>query len=331
MNLGSLLADLYRRFDYTSLPVAPAITARLTAFLNEAHRELLTTPGLEHLRDDVIAVTAYSGIARTGLPASIARIHAITDRVNGITLEQVPLHVLRMTDPQQAFTGGYPWRYAFIGNQAVYRQPGGSTPAASGLWAASSSASDISQKVYVESIVTGGTPAQPTSAGTTLTGTSRVQIGTLTSHLDVTKFYLDNPCAGAISLYDAAAAGNELAVIPIGQTASRYAAVEWFPIVTADTTEYVDYERQIFDLVNLSDEPLLPPDFHPLVGIGARVREYESIDDSRLANTRVLYEQGKTALKSFVMNTGDRIASLRPARMGWNRLGAQYENQRWPG
>ncbi len=147
----------------------------------------------------------------------------------------------------------------------------------------------------------------------------------------MTKFYLDNPCAGAISLYDAAAAGNELAVIPIGQTASRYAAVEWFPIVTADTTEYVDYERQIFDLVNLSDEPLLPPDFHPLVGIGARVREYESIDDSRLANTRVLYEQGKTALKSFVMNTGDRIASLRPARMGWNRLGAQYENQRWPG
>lgn len=325
MNLGTILNDLYRRFDYTGTPLAATITTRLTAFINEAHRELVTIPGCERLRDDVMAVTAYSGIARTGLPPTVNRIHGITDRLNNVKLEQVPLQVLRLTDPAQNFTGGFPLRYAFIGNQAVYRQPGGSTPAASGLWVASSSASDVTQKAFVETVVTGGQPAQPITAGTAINGTTRVQIGSLTTHLEVTKFWTDLVGVGSFSLYDAASAGNELAKIPIGLTFSRYSAVEWCPIQQQDTTEYVDYERAIFDLVNNTDEPFVPVDFHPLVTIGARMKEYEYLDDAtRFLGAQALWEQGKTRLKNFVMNNGDRISSLRPTRQRWNRLGGTY-------
>lgn len=325
MNLGTILSDLYRRFDYTGSPLASSITTRLTAFVNESHRELLTIPGCEKLRDDTTAITAYASIARTGLPPTISRIHGITDRANQVKLREVPLSVIREIDPGQSNTGSYPYRYAIVSNQAVYRQPGGSTPAASGLWVASSAAGDTTQKAYVESVVTGGQPAQPIAAGTALNGVTRVAIGALTTHLEVTKFWVDAVGVGSISLYDAAAAGNELARIPIGLTYSRYEAVEWFPIQTTDTTEYVDYERTIFDLLNATDEPLLPPDFHRLMVIGARMKEYEYLDDAtRFLSSQVLYEQGKTQLRDFVMNSGDRIASLRPTRSAWSRLGGNY-------
>ena len=135
----------------------------------------------------------------------------------------------------------------------------------------------------------------------------------------------------AWGMVDAAAAGNELARIPIGDTYSRYVAVEWFPIPTAGVTEYVDYERRIYDLVNGTDAPLLPEDFHYLMELGAKVYEYEQLKDPYVVTARAEYEQGKTSLKNFVMNDGDRIASLRPTRAGWNRLGADYPNSAWPG
>lgn len=325
MNLTSLLAALYRDFNYPSSPPA-AITTRLTYGVNRAHKEILTTPELGRLRQSVGPATVVASTARSGLPVDVARIVGITDRSNMITLAEVPLNVLRVTDPGQAFTGGYPWRFAVIGTQATQIQP-----ATTGLWAVSSAAGDTTQHVYVEGILTGGYQQNTISAGTLLTGTARVAIGARTDFIEVTKFYVDAVGAGFISLYDAAVAGNELARLPIGETFSRYLAVEWFPIPTANVTEYVDYERRIFDLVNGTDEPFLPPDFHYVLELGAKVYEYEQLKDPYVTTARSQYEQGKTALKSWVMNDGARIASLRPTRMGWNRLGSSYPSQGWPG
>lgn len=324
MILADIQGSIYRRFNYLGNPLPQEVTTRITEYINQTHRELCAMPGMDKLRDDVMAVTAYNGIARTGLPPIVARINAIVDRTNNVKLEQVPLRQLRLMDPAQRFIGGYPVRFAFIGRQAVYRQPGGATPAASGLWAASTSAADTAQRVFVETIVTGGLPNATLIAGTVLTGTARVAIGALTTHLEVTKFYVDNPCAGTISLYDAAAAGNELGVIPIGHRNARYQAVEWSPIQQADCTEYIDFQRVITDLSDASDEPLLPPDFHELVVLGASLREFKSTDDNRYDQTLQEYERMKLALKNFVMNNGDRVSSLRPIRVPWSRLGGTY-------
>lgn len=325
MNLTGILANLYRDFGYPASPPG-AVTTRLTAFVNRAHHEVLTIPELSRLRDSVTPATITASTARTALPVDVARIIRITDRTNQIPLREVPLGDLRTIDPGQANTGSYPWRYAVVGNVAVNLQP-----AATGLWAVSSSASDTTQHVFVEGILTGGYPQNTISGGTLLTGTVRVQIGTRTDFIEVTKFYLDAAGVGFISLYDAASNGNELARIPIGDTYSRYLAVEWYPIPTATTTEYVDYERRVFEMANGTDEPLLPPDFHYVLELGAKVYEYQQLKDPYVVTARAEYEQGKTSLKSFVMNDGARIASLRPTRLAWNRLGSNYPNaSTWP-
>lgn len=318
MNLTGILSDCYRRLNYPSVPVVPVVT-RLTAFVNETYRELVAMPGMDKVRDDVMPITAYANQARTGLPPVVARIYAITDRANQLKLTSVNLSQLRLVDPGQITTGGYPIRYASIGNQAVFRQP-----ATSGIWVASSSASDVTQKAFAETVITGGYPNPTISGGTAINGVTRVQIGTLATHIEVTKFYIDLVCVGSISLFDAAAAGNELARIPVGQTNARHWAIEWFPIQTADTTEYMDYQRQLYDLVNGTDEPVLPIDFHPLVAIGARMKEYEYLDDSRLGAARELYIEGKSSLREFATDDGDRLSSLRPKSLRWSRLGGNY-------
>jgi hypothetical protein len=318
VNLTSLLADCYRRLRYAAAPPA-AITTRLTAYLNETHRELLALPGLERLRDDVLPVTALANQARIGLPPTVARISAIVDRSNNFKLAQVPLSDLRISDPAQAFTGGYPQRYSVISQVAVQIQPA----AATGLWVNSTSASDTG-KAYVESVVTGGYPQFYVAAGTVMTGATRAAIGTRTDHIEVLKFFVDTAAVGFISLWDAAAAGNELARIPIGETFSRYLAVEWWPIPTANVTEYCDFTRHIFDLAIGTDEPLLPRDFHPLLATGARRKEYELLSDPRLGQAALDYKNGVAALRSWVLTDGDQILSLRPLVAHGNNLGAQY-------
>lgn len=324
MNLTSLLAELYRRLRYTSAPPT-ATTVRLTALINEVHGDLCSLPGVDRLRDDTLVVTALANQSRTGLPPSIARIMGIVDRTNNVKLQQVPLAELRGTDPARAFTGGYPLRYSVVGNQAVQIQP---VVTGSGLWVASTAAGDTTQKAFVESILLGGYPQAIIAAGSALNGATRVAIGARTDHVEVTRFYLDTAGTGFVSLYDAAAAGNELARLPIGQTWSRYQAIEWWPLQTADVTEYADIQRTIYDLVQGTDEPLIPTDFHQLIVQGALMREYVMLDDSRVGITRLEYEKGCNDLSSWVMNDGDRIASLRPFPQRWSRLGGNYPAER---
>jgi hypothetical protein len=318
MTLTAILLDCYRRLRYTAAPPT-TVTTRLTALINETHRDLLALPGMERLRDDVLPVVALANQGRSGLPPTVARINAMVDRTNNFKLVQVPLSELRLSDPAQAFTGGYPMRYSVIGNVAVQIQPA----AATGLWVNSTSALDVG-KAYVESVVTGGYPNFYITAGTTMTGATRAAIGSLATHIEVVKFFVDTVAAGYISLWDAAAAGNELARIPIGETFSRYVGVEWWPIQTANVTEHCDYTRAIVDLVAGTDEPLLPRDFHYLLAIGTRRKEYELLDDSRLVQADADYRRGIAALKSWVLNNGDQLASLRPLVPHWNNLGSQY-------
>lgn len=329
MTLAQLLTILYQRFDYTGTPVSSAVTVRLTASINHAHRAILTAPGISRLRDDVMPITAYNGIARTGLPQNVSRVNAITDRTNNLKLQQVPLSELRLIDPGRTFIGGYPMRYSIVTECPVYRQPGAASPTAAGygLWAASTAAGDTTQKVFVESVTVGGNRLSEGTAGVALTGVTPVQVSARTDNIEVTKFYLDTAAVGFVSLFDANG-GNELAKLPIGQTFSRYLAVEWSPIQQADTTEYVDYTRKIADLVNTFDEPQLPGDFHELVILGASLREMSQID-TRYPALKQDYATMLTALENWIMNDGDRIASLRPTRQPWSMLGGNYPADRW--
>ena len=127
-----------------------------------------------------------------------------------------------------------------------------------------------------------------------------------------------------MSLYDAAAAGNELARLPIGQLWSRYECVEWWPVPTADVTEYADITHRIYDLVRPSDEPLIPIDFHEAIVSGTMMREYMLTDQTQAVMSRTEFSRQKDALSSWVMNDGDRIASLRPVYWRYSGLTGSY-------
>jgi hypothetical protein len=333
MTLSAILADFYRRMRYTATPPT-AIATRATAFANKVQSDILTTPGLTKLRDEVMPVSLTANTARQGLPPLVGRIHGITDRTNNFKLQQVPLSQLRIEDPSQANTGGYAMRYAVVGNQEVAIQP---TTTGSGLWVASSVAE--TNAVYVEAARLGGFPFYDNTA-TVLAGTTRVSVksapagtGVQTDYILVDRFYMSTAATGYVSLYDAATAGNELGRIPIGNTFSRYLCIELWPIPTQTNVVYVDFSRVIPDLVNAFDEPLLPDDFHDIMVQGMQIEEYEFLDDTRVLLARQKYQKTLTDMVNWILDDPDRIASLRPTARQWSRLGSAFpaDNQSFGG
>lgn len=316
MNLSELLADCYRRTDQPSSPAA-AVTTRLTSFLNTTHRQLLGLPGLDRQRDDTLTFASVSGQSLYGLPPAIVRVESITDRTTMLKLELRTLDDIRSSDPGLVSSGPSD-SYIMRGVQQVQTQP----TAATGLWIVSSSASDTTQSVKVETVRTGG---YLFSGAATLNGTTRVQVGTFTDHVEVDKFYLSAVGVGFISLFDAAAAGNELARIPIGGTYARYQGIQLYPTPSSAITYYVDYVREIADMANATDQPLLPVDFHYLLVEGALIKEWTKANDAdRRAMAEKDYAKGLSALKYFVNCPPDLLLSRSGQMAERSRFGAYF-------
>lgn len=320
MNLTDSLAQLYSYFHYTTTPPA-AVTSRLTGFLNDTQREILTKPGLLRLRDSVTPITATASVARSGMPPVVSRINGITDRTNNRQLYQTTIKAIRRLDPAQANLSTAPECYAPAGYVEVQFQP----TAATGLWAVATAADTTT--AYIETITTGGYPYRDSKA---LNGATRVAFGaiaTRTDHVEVTRFYLAAVTTTYVSLYNSATVGVELARIEPGRTFARYDAVEWYPMASADTTLYMDYTRVITDLVNGFDEPLMPSDFHQVVVDGAKAQECLFMNDARYAVAMGEYQSGIQRLTDWVMDDGDRLTSMRPmrrARSSLSGLSTQY-------
>lgn len=321
MNLTNLLLECYRRSASSSAPPADVVT-RFTGFVNTTHRQILGLPGFESLRDDTITFASVSGQVYYGLPPVISRIESITDRTTVLRLRALSLDDIRTGDPGLV-TSGMSDSYIVRGLQQVATQP----VAATGLWAVSSSAGDV-QNCFIETVRTGGYPS--VGAAVVLTGVARKALGVLTDHVEVTKFYVSSAAAGAISLYDAAAAGTELARIPIGGTYARYLQLQLYPTPTSAINYHVDYVRTMPEMVNGTDEPLLPEDFHWLLVEGALLKEWTKRDDDRRVAASQEYQRGLSALRYFVNCPADYLPSRGAMGSGRrNRLGAYFGDSSW--
>lgn len=324
MNLTALLADLYRRTNQPSAPAA-GVTTRLTAYLNEALQEIMSEPGLgEYLTLNLPPVTfaSVASQATYALPAGVVRIDAITDRTNVRSLDMRTLEWYRRVDPDPTTYTGVPEVWIPLGFQAVSTQPASAT----GLWGVSSSASDTTQSVKVETVRTGG---MPFSGAIALNGTTRVQLGTAADHEQVTKFYVSAVGVGTISLYTAASGGTLLGVIPIGLTYSRYLGLALWPTPSAPVTYYVDSERDETDLVNGTDEPPFSVRFHRVLVDGALWREYEKGDDTRAAAAKSRFYLGVRRLRYFVTCPPDFLPVRRQQSIGRSRFGANFPITRY--
>ena len=319
--LNELRADVYRRLGFAAFPAAE-VTARITAFLNETHRDLLTDPALTYLRDDVITFASVASQQRYALPQAIARINRIWETTNDLALREISLGQLRTIDPDPQT--GTPEAYVPLSYTPVSKQPSD----ASELFVKSSSANDTTQLVTVEGFITGGYPARAT---VTLTGTTAVTLNsTITTWIEVTRLFISATAEGTVTLHEDSGAGTELARIAIGQTQARYFTVLLWPTPAAVVTYSVDYTREITDMEDGGDEPLLPPDFHRLIAVGARKKEYEFQDDTRLMVAVKEYDDGLSQLRRWLHERDSRriVPGMPPSR-GRSNLGAWFPAGTW--
>ena len=322
--LGSLLSDLYRDLNFQGTPAAD-VTTRLTAYLNKSHQAILREPSLLRLRDTLSPLTFASVASQAiyGLPSQLARVYAVSERDNDRDLQSMTLADLRAGDPGLT-SSGTPWAFVPLGYG-----PTKYAIATTGVWVASSDAADTTQVARVDGVRSGGLQTGDQTA--TLTGTTRVQIGSFTDYVDIQAIIISAVGVGLISFYDASSSGNTLAEIPIGATSPRYFRVQLFPTPASAITYYVDGQLHIPSLAQTNDVPMLPEEFHDMLAAYARMREYERLgDDARMSNAGGEYELALSRLKHMIGTSPSEVLVMgQPARRRFSRYGAWAPAESW--
>jgi hypothetical protein len=308
VTLSEIEQDVYRRTGKNTSSPDTVTQTRIRAFINQRQRRILAEVGVGRLRDDVFPFTSVALQQRYGLSQAITKIHAITDPTNGRAVQELSLSVLRTIDPQSSSTvTGTPDWFVPLGYTAVANQPSN----ASQIWAVSSAAGDT-QNLTIETMLSTGERRVITQA---LTGITAVQIGTLATHLVIERIYVATAAAGTITILEDSGTGTELARITIGQTAPRYYSILLYPTPSAAITYTVDAAFEIADMSVAGDVPYLPPDFHFLLSVGARLDEYEKTDDEkRRAIAEREWAQGLSRLKWHLYGLRSQSQLIWPRR-----------------
>jgi hypothetical protein len=260
---------------------------------------VLRDPSMARLRESMgVSVTFASEADRAlyGLPSAVQAVKHITERDNDREVTGMTLADLRAVDPALS-TSGTPERFVPIGYKPLSRP---FAAAGSGLWVVSASASDTGV-FHANGVRAGGLMTGDLQV--TMTGTTRAQVGTLTDIVDLQMVSLATAAVGVISLYDAAADGNVLAQIGIGQKAPHYFVVQLWPTPSAVTTYYVDATFRVVELDDTTDLSSLPDEFHDVLSAYGRMKEYEKMNDERLPLAASEYERGLKALR-WAVNSG---------------------------
>lgn len=316
MTRAQLLTELARRLNKNTT-LDTATQDRLLGFLNEVHRELLSLPGMQRLRDDTLTFASVASQARYALPW-VPKVNRIFETTNDRVLEPMTLATYRDLDPDADNTTGTPSHWVWVGQSPVAKQPAN----ASSLFVKSSAAGDTTQTAYLEGEIDGG---YPRTASVTLTGTTAVNFSSsISDWVRVTKFYLSAAPAGYVTLHEDSGSGTEMARIHIGQTSQRYLLLNLYPTPSGVVTYTADVVLGITDLAQSNDEPRLPLDFHDLLVAGAMVREYEKTEDSRLQVSMARYEDRKRDLLYWLHTTGLNDARTNEMVRGRSRLGPWY-------
>jgi len=104
------------------------------------------------------------------------------------------------------------------------------------------------------------------------------------------------------------------------------------PKPSAAITYYVDAEYEISDLVQNTDESLIPRDFHWVICQGALTDEYQKQEKERESKrSELAWFNGIKALKNYVGNPADYIPVVGGMRRrGISRLGPFYPADYFP-
>lgn len=287
---------LARRRNVNDVAIPTNTATRYLDLLNESHRAVLRQPGMESLRYALLTIASVADQQAYALPAQgIARINRLWETTNDRKLEYRTLDWLRTvdTDPQ----AGTPAFWIPTGFAEVHTQPSD----ASEVFVKSTNAGDTGS-AYVEGIITGGY-----TRGATVSMTGVTAVGTsITSHIQITKFYLSTAAVGVVTLHEDSGAGTELARIHTGDVRAQFHRFLLYPTPSAVVTYYADVLRAIPDMSNDTDEPLLPEDFHDLLIDKAELKDVKKADDpTRYAMLVREIDRAERDLRSFITSHPD--------------------------
>jgi hypothetical protein len=302
-----------------NIATADATTlARFKGYLNEGVRRVIGKPGMTRLLDSDVPypLSSVALQARYVVPAVAESIHGIRDVTNRGKLDAMPLSVYRKRDPDPTTTSGLSSHYVPIGRVAVAMQP----TSASALFVKSDTPADTTQVVRIEGTNSVGEPA---TASVTLTGITAVALSaSVTDFVEVTDFYLSAAAAGVVTLTQTSGVGATLARIFFGELRPRYYGFYLWPTPSAITVYSVDYRRAAVDMVNNTDEPPLPADYHYILGAYARMRYYEKTADDRYTIAEGIWKKGLSDLTYTTQTSPDELPVVGRRRRGVpSRLG----------
>lgn len=315
MTLTDILTRCYERTNFPSSPDA-SVVSRFKNFVNDSVREVLADPIIIKLRNDTVPIATVANAATCALYEAITAIDRIVDRGNQFELIETDQAWIRRQDPGQLVTGTTPTNYAVVGyNRPISKQPSDSSQ----LYIKSTSAADT-QAAYLEVITSQGYLRKYTIAN--LTGVTAVAAGP-SDTIDVRDFYLASVAAGEITLLEDSGSGTELARIGIGRTRTRHCVLEFFPMTSAIVTLYADIQWAIEDMVNATDEPLIPDDYMEAVINLVRAREFDKREKWQMADrARRDAVPHLSRLKKYVHSRRGQSQLGRPPR--WSQLGPYY-------
>jgi hypothetical protein len=322
MTFTAILSDVYADVNLVSSPAATEV-ARIKRYVNEGVRVVLGEPGLTRLADSDAPVTVASvaNQARYVVPEAVARIMGMSERTNDRTLAAMSLGEYRRREPDPASMSGSPTHYVPFGRTAVAVQPSN----ASQLLMDSDAAGDTNT-AYIETIRTGGLMK---SASVAMTGVTAVNIGN-SDVIEVTDLYLSAVAVGTVTLVEDASGGTVLATIAIGALRPRYYGFYLWPTPSAAVDYLIDYRRETVELVNDTDEPPLPTDYHYILSAYARMKYYEKTDDTRYGIAKGAFDQALSRLKYATQTGADELPVMGRRRVtGHSRLGGMYPSDTW--
>jgi hypothetical protein len=264
---------------------------------------ILSEPGMESLNNGSITFPSVANQPQYAVPQAVARIKTVYETTNKQKLTPQSLEWYRAAFPDVSTVTGTPNFYVDLGFSAVSQQPSN----ASQLLIDSTSASDTGT-AYIEGYRTGGFFRSTSIA---MTGVTAVNLGP-SDFLFITKLYLSAAAVGTVTLVEDAEGGTVLATIPIGQTFSRHRAIALVPTSAAVVTYTADFEYDVPDMANAKDEPILPPRFHRMLAVGARMRDYEKQNDAvRYAIAEKEFDVSMRKLKFYILSQAAGQPNLR--------------------
>lgn len=314
MLLSFIRAECYQRLNFGTTPTTDVVT-RIDSFINSAIREILSDPIISKLRNDTVPLVTNANDSMFAAPQAVVSIDRIVDRGNQFELDETDQAWIRSQDPGRLVSGTTPTNYAIVGyNKPVAKQPATSSQ----IYVQSTAGGDTTQTAYIEVVTAQGYTRQMSVALAGLTPTA-VGPANTTQILD---FYLSAVPAGEVTITQGSG-GTELARVGISKYRAKYCVLEFFPQTSAAVTLYADVQWAITDLVNATDEPLIPDDYYEPIVHKVRAREYNKREKPALAKAAEMDAiPGVNHLKFYMHTRRSRSNQGRPSR--WSQLGPYY-------